>query len=254
MPVPARDRAFAAGAGAVLAAYNNVIGLRAWHDRWYVPLNVCATCAIMSAALARGLTAADIGIGRGSWRLTSAGVWWASAAAVGWVIVATLPATRQVLDDRRSASLAGREVAYQAVVRIPLGTVLWEEVAFRGVLQASLRRVLPSPAAMAVTSGVFGLWHVRPTVQALRANGLAASRVRAVAGAGAGVAVMAAGGVVLSWLREHSGGVAAPIVLHLVTNSGAAVAAWAVKPRGLTDADPRAPDRRSGHRRHGGVR
>jgi uncharacterized protein len=114
-------------------------------------------------------------------------------------------------------------------VRIPIGTVLWEEVAFRGVLQASLRRILPTPAAIAVTSGIFGLWHVRPTWQALRVNGLADDRLRGAARVGAGVAVTAAGGALLSWLRERSGGLAAPIALHLVTNSGGAIAAWAVR-------------------------
>jgi membrane protease YdiL (CAAX protease family) len=74
---------------------------------------------------------------------------------------------------------------------------------------------------------VFGLWHVRPTLQALRANGLAEDRRRAIAGAGAGVAVTAAGGALLPWPRERSDGLAAPMAVHLVTNSGGAVAAWA---------------------------
>jgi membrane protease YdiL (CAAX protease family) len=223
----ARERAFAAATGVVLAAYNNVVGRHAWHDRWYVPLNVCASAAALSAAAANGLTAADIGFGPGSWRLGRPGMWWTGAAAAGWLLIAAVPAARPVLGDKRSAGRDGRETAYQAAVRIPVGTVLWEEVAFRGVLQASLRRVLPAPAAIAVTSGVFGLWHVRPTLQALRANGLAEDRRRAIAAVGAGVAVTAAGGALLSWLRERSDGLAAPMAVHLVTNSGGAVAAWA---------------------------
>jgi len=227
----ARELAFAVTAAAVLATYNNVVGRHRWHDRWYVPLNACATGAVLAAAAASGLTDADIGLGRRSWRLSRAGMRWVGAAAAGWVLIATVPATRPVLGDKRSAGLDGRGVAYQAVVRIPVGTVLWEEVAFRGVLQASLRRVLPTPAAIAVTSGVFGLWHLPPTWQALRTNGLADERRHAVAGVGAGVAVTAAGGALLSWLRERSGGLAAPIALHLVANSGAAVAAWSVRSR-----------------------
>ncbi len=225
----ARDRAFAAAACAVLAACNNVVGRHAWHERWYVPLNACASGAALSAAAASGLTAAHIGLGPGSWRPGREGMWWAGATAAGWLIVAAVPATRPVLGDRRSVGHDGRTAAYQAAVRIPAGTVLWEEVAFRGVLQASLRRVLPAPAAVVLTSGVFGLWHVRPTLQALRANGLADDRRRAIAGVAAGVAVTAAGGALLSWLRERSGGLAAPMAVHLVTNSGGAVAAWAVR-------------------------
>ena len=229
MPPAARERAFAVTAAAVLATYNNVLGRHRWHNRWYVPLNACATAAVLAAAAASGLTEADVGVGPGAWRLGRAGTRWVGATAAGWLIIAAVPATRPVLADKRSAGLDGRGVAYQAAVRIPVGTVLWEEVAFRGVLQASLRRVMPTSAAIATTSGVFGLWHVRPTWQALRTNGLADDRWHAVAGVGAGVLVMAGGGALLSWLRERSGGLAAPIALHLVTNSGAAVAAWAVR-------------------------
>jgi membrane protease YdiL (CAAX protease family) len=243
---PAADRAFAASAAAVLAAYNNVVGRHPWHNRWYVPLNTGATGAVLAAAAASGLTGADIGLGPGSWRLGRAGTGLTGAVAAGWLLIATVPATRPVLSDKRSAGLSGRGAAYQAAVRIPVGTVLWEEVAFRGVLQASLRRVLPVPAAIAVTSGVFGLWHIRPTWQALRTNGLAGKRWQAIARVSGVCAGMAAGGAVLSWLREDSGGLAAPIALHLATNSGGAVAAWAVRSR------LPAPNRQSGWARDTG--
>jgi membrane protease YdiL (CAAX protease family) len=225
----ARNRAFAVSVAAVLATYNNVVGRHPWHNRWYVPLNAGATGAVLAAAVASGLTSADLGLGPGSWRLGRAGTGWTSAVAAGWLLIATVPASRPVLADKRSAGLNGRGVAYQAAVRIPVGTVLWEEVAFRGVLQASLRRVLPVPAAIAVTSGVFGLWHIRPTWQALRTNNLTDDRRQAVARVSAVCAGMAASGALLSWLRERSGGLAAPIALHLVTNSGGAIAAYAVK-------------------------
>jgi uncharacterized protein len=229
----AADRAFAVAAVAVLAAYNNVVGRHPWHNRWYVPLNAGATGVVLAAAVTSGLTGADIGFGPGSWRLGRAGTGWVGAVAAGWLVIAAVPATKPVLSDKRSAGLSGRAAVYQAAVRIPIGTVLWEEVAFRGVLQASLRRVLPPPAAIAVTSAVFGLWHIRPTWQALRTNGLADDRHRrqAVIRVGAVCAGMSAGGALLSWLRERSGGLAAPIALHLATNSGGAVAAWAVRSR-----------------------
>jgi hypothetical protein len=45
--------------------------------------------------------------------------------------------------DKRVSGLDGRAVACQTVVRIPIGTALWEEAAFRGVLQAALGRLEP---------------------------------------------------------------------------------------------------------------
>jgi CAAX protease family protein len=220
--------AFAIAACAALATYNNVIHRHPWHHRRYVALNACATAAALSAAAASGLTAADMGFGREQWPPGRLGARAVATVAAGWLVVAALPATRPVLGDKRITSIDGRAVAYQALVRIPVGTVLWEETAFRGVLQAALCRVMPEAAAIGVTSAVFGLWHVRPTLQALRVNGLANGRRQAAARVAAGVAATSAAGVLLSWLRARSGSLAAPVLLHLATNSGGLAAAWAV--------------------------
>jgi membrane protease YdiL (CAAX protease family) len=220
---------FAVASSAVLVAYNNVAGMLPWHRRRYTLLNVCATGAALAAAAASGLTATDLGLGREELapglRLGSAA---AAATAGGWLLIAAVPATRPVLRDDRIAGLSGREAAYQALVRIPLGTVLWEETAFRGILQAALCRVMPGGAAIAVTNGVFGIWHIRPTAGALRVNGLAGGPGKTMAAVTSGVAATAAGGVLLSWLRMRSGSLAAPILLHLATNCGGALTAWAV--------------------------
>ena len=222
------DAGFAIASCAVLAAYNNLAGLLPWHRRRYTPLNVGATGAALAAAAASGLTPTDMGFGRTELRPgVRLGSAVAAATAGGWVLIAAVPATRPILSDDRVRGLSGREVAYQALVRIPLGTVLWEETAFRGVLQAALGRVMPGRAAIAVTSCIFGIWHVGPTAGALRINGLA-DRGRILAGVTAGVAVTASGGVLLSWLRVRSGSLAAPVLLHIATNCGGALTAWAV--------------------------
>jgi membrane protease YdiL (CAAX protease family) len=209
--------------------YNNVVGIRPWHRRWYPALNACATGAALAAAAASGLTATDLGLGRAELlpglRLGSR---LAAATAGGWLAIAVVPAARPVLRDRRITGLTGREVAYQVLVRIPVGTVLWEETAFRGVLQAALRRVMPGGAAVAVASGVFGIWHIRPTIGALRANKLAAGPGMTVAAVAAGGAATAAGGVLQSRLRMRSGSLAAPVLLHLATNCAGPLAAYAI--------------------------
>jgi len=233
-----RDTGFAVAACAVLAAYNNVTGLNSGHERWYVRLNVGATGAALTAAMLSGLTPADLGIGRGRWLPGRLACGLAAGAGAVWLLIAAVPATRPLLGDQRAAGLDGRDVAYQALVRIPVGTALWEETAFRGVLQAALRRVLPGTAAIAVTSGVFGIWHIRPTLQALRANDLAGDRRRVIAGTFAGCAATAAGGVLLSWLRARSGRLAAPVLLHAAVNSGGLIAAHAVAALGQKGKPP----------------
>ena len=222
-----RDIGFAVAASAVLAAYNNVTGLNSGHERWYVRLNVGATGAALAAATLSGLTLEDLGLG-GRWLPGRLGCGLAAGAGACWLLIAAVPATRPLLSDQRAAGLSGRDAAYQALIRIPVGTALWEETAFRGVLQAALRRVLPGTAAIAVTSGVFGAWHIRPTLQALRANELAGDRRRAIAATFAGCAATAAGGALLSWLRARSGRLADTVLLHAAVNSGGLLAAHAI--------------------------
>jgi Type II CAAX prenyl endopeptidase Rce1-like len=107
----------------------------------------------------------------------------AAAGAPVAVAFALAPATpaRRLLRDKRVAGLSGRQLACHVLLRIPVGTVRWEEVAFRAVLPAALHRVLPRPAAIAVVSALFGAWHIRPTADALRENQLAAGRTAWVA-------------------------------------------------------------------------
>jgi membrane protease YdiL (CAAX protease family) len=211
--------AFAAAACAVLAGYNNLAGLRPWHRRWYPVVNGCAAAAALGAAAASGLTADDLGLGRdrleGGLRLGSSA---AAPVVAAFGLAALIPATRPLLDDQRIAGLDRRQLVYQVLLRIPLGTVAWEEIAFRGVLHAALRRVLAEPAATAVGSAVFGLWHIRPTAEALAVNRLAAGRGARIAAVTAVVGGTAGAGAVLCLLRERSGSLAAPVLLHLAAN------------------------------------
>ena len=138
----------------MLAAYNNLAGRQRWHEAWYPAVNLGATGVALAAAAASGLTAADLGLrpdrlaaGLRSRPGRRPRPWPRAGSAL-----AAVPATRPVLGDQRVTGLTWPQVAYQAAVRIPVGTVLWEETAFRGVLQAALHRVLPGPAAMALTS------------------------------------------------------------------------------------------------------
>jgi membrane protease YdiL (CAAX protease family) len=232
-PVLGSDAGSAVTCCAVLAAYNNLLAVRPWHRRWYPLVNAAATAAVLAAAAASGLTATDIGLGCGRLRHgLRLGGRLAAAAAGGWLLAAALPATRPALRDHRITALRGRQIAYQLLVRIPAGTVVWEETAFRGVLQAALLRVLPQAPAIAVASGVFGIWHIRPTIEALRINWPTADRRATVAAVTAAVAATTAGGAVLSALRVRSGSLAAPILLHLAINCAGALAAWSTTATG----------------------
>jgi membrane protease YdiL (CAAX protease family) len=240
-----RDVAFAVAACAVLAWYNNVAGRMSWHRRWYPAVNGCAAAAALTAAAASGLSADDLGLRRdrlaAGLRLGAA----AGAPVAAAFALAPLTPARRLLRDKRVAGLTGRQLAYQVLVRIPVGTVCWEEAAFRAVLPAALHRVLPRSAAIAVTSAMFGVWHIRPTADALRENQLATGRAARIAAVGGVVASTSAAGALLSCLRGRSGSLAAPVVLHLTVNCAGPLAS-AVNARLESRFEEREPRDRSG--------
>ena len=211
----------------LLVAWNNLI-VPAYPPGWYVPANVAAAAVLLVSARAAGVSCPELGLSRRQLRPGAA--WGGAAAAVvlaGYVVVLAVPALRPLLGDARVAGLDGAEVAWRSLVRVPLGTVLWEEVAFRSVLLAALLRLLRPRDAVAASAVVFGLWHVRPTVAALAVNDLVDGAVLTALAVGAGCLLTAAAGVLFAWLRLRSGSLLAPVLLHLATNSLGVLAAAA---------------------------
>lgn len=188
-------------------------------------LSVLAAAALLAVARRRGLSWAELGLGRDSFR--SGGRWGAGAilavAAVYLVGVLT-PVTRPAfLDTRYHAGVP--DTLLTAFLVIPLGTVLLEEVAFRSVLWAMLARHMSTVRVLVVSSSLFGLWHVLPSLSLASANrGLSA--VSPAGGASATalvvlgtVTVTALGGLVAGELRRRSGSVLASAGMHWATNA-----------------------------------
>src|SRR6266508_1825494 len=168
------------------------------------------------------------------------GIGYATAAilAVGaiYLIGALLPLTRAAfLDDRYH--LRPGTALLAALVVVPLGTVLLEEVAFRGVLLGLVHRHRGAAWASLSSSTLFGLWHILPSLRLNRAN----QAVGTLVGAGTGgqvLSVLAAvgftalAGLLLCELRRRSGSLLAAAGLHWATNGLGVVLAtvvWAVR-------------------------
>ncbi|WP_246080351.1 CPBP family intramembrane glutamic endopeptidase [Modestobacter altitudinis] len=211
---------------AVLAAWNGLVVTRLPGSA--VVANVPATVVVLAAARATGLGWDEVGLGRR--RLPSGlrlGGVCAGLVVAGYAAALAVPGVRPLLADARIAHLDGGQLAYATLVRVPLGTVLWEEVAFRGVLLAALSRLVPRPTAVAASAAVFGIWHIRPTLSGLAANDLADGAAATTAAVLLACLGTAAAGVGFSWLRLRSGSLLAPALLHLATNSTGTLAAAA---------------------------
>lgn len=179
--------------------------------------------AMLVVARRAGLTRDDVGLDPRTWRRGAvyAAV---SVAVVGavYTVGVLVPATRAAFLDERYRDDV-RTALVNAVVVIPLGTVLFEEVAFRGVLWGLVRARHGTVRATAVSATLFGCWHVLPSLRLNEVNPAVAGVVgpgaggRALAVAGA-VVFTGVAGVLLCELRRRSGSLLAPAGLHWAVN------------------------------------
>jgi Type II CAAX prenyl endopeptidase Rce1-like len=82
---------------------------------------------------------------------------------LGWSSPRSFPATNGFLHDSRAA-ISGGHVFYEFAVTILFGTVIPEELAFRGVLLGSALHLWGRWRAVLITSVLFGLWHITMTL------------------------------------------------------------------------------------------
>jgi membrane protease YdiL (CAAX protease family) len=170
-----------------------------------------------------GLSADDVGLGRGSWgRGAAYAVVCIAAVAAVYTVAVLVPVTRSAFHDERYRIDVGAAVLTAFVV-IPLSTVLFEEVAFRGVLWGLLCSTHGPVQATLVSSALFGVWHVLPSLRLNQVNPAVADLVgpgwagqaKAVAGT---VMFTALAGALLCELRRRSGSLLAPAGLHWAAN------------------------------------
>lgn len=219
--------ALALGAALVLAFWNNLLVLLPVRQALHVPLTLALAVGLVAAARASGLSWQELGLSREG---VLPGLRWGGAIAAGIAVALALllivPGGPRLLRDRRLAGLDAGAVARRALLRIPFGTALPEEAAFRGVLFAAVAAQASTAAAVAGSGAVFGVWHVGTTLRLVESNRPEAGpAVRALAVAG-GVLVTALGGVALALLRHRTGGILAPVLVHAAANSLATVAGW----------------------------
>src|SRR4029079_1788825 len=117
-----------------------------------------------------GLTWTELGLGRQELpRGALVGLGAAGLVPIVYAVGVAIPFTRGAFRDTRYRIGPGAAL-YTSLVAIPLGTVVFEEVAFRGVLWGLLARDFGALAATAASPCLFGLWHVLPAMDLARAN------------------------------------------------------------------------------------
>lgn len=219
--------------GRVLAVLttSNVVANRLLPDRGYIPWNL-AVAGVLLRSVRRG------GHDRAALRLDPAdlprgilvGLGGAAAvSAVGAAMSANARTATAFTDDRAAAATVP-ELLHATLVRIPFGTALLEELAFRAVLPVLVpERWRGTPAEALLPAAAFGLWHVLPS----RGLGEANAAVGQLAGRGGdtrvrllAVAATTAGGLVLEGVARAGRHVIAPTIVHAAVNSVTYALAW----------------------------
>ncbi|XVQ11082.1 lysostaphin resistance A-like protein [Spirillospora sp. CA-255316] len=223
----------ALGAAIAVLVLANVLNNRVAPSA-YVVTSVVTTGVLLALFAAAGAGWSQAGLGRDAVRR---GLVWGlvlvAAVAACYAVLALLPATRELFLDRRVGDAGPGRMVYEVFVRIPLGTVLLEEVAFRGVLYGLVRAEHGAVRATVVSAVLFGLWHVLPSSGISTVNPpferiFGTGPAGATAAVAVTVVVMTLAGALLCEIQRRSGSLIAPAALHWAVNGLGFVSAYAV--------------------------
>jgi len=213
MEAARRDRVALLALVLLLAAYD-VVRTAVLSDRVDPWANTAMILVVLAVARRARLDRVEMGLER---RTLGAGVRWGvgCVALVGVVVLGAHALWGSALDftDAR-VDVGTRTVLLAVFVRIPIATVAFEELAFRGTMLPLLDRTLSPVRALLVSAVLFGLWHLPP----LWSQG-AGQMARTFA-------ATAVGGAVFVWLRRRSGSLLAPALAHWATNGFSLLVLW----------------------------
>jgi uncharacterized protein len=192
-------------------------------QEWHTLGGLVVAALLLGVAWWAGLGLADLGLEPG--RLRSGLAW--GGAAFGLVVLVlaigvAIPATRAHFHTQRGAVGLGT-LLFEVLITIPIGTILVEEIAFRGVLLGMLGRLTSPVFAVVWCSLIFGIWHADGVIR-----GTSGSVVHVAAATVGTILVTAGAGVAFCLLRLTSRSLLAPFLAHLATNTLGLVAVWLV--------------------------
>jgi membrane protease YdiL (CAAX protease family) len=214
-----REWASTGALAAVLLAYANGDAWLATHREQELSTSNhfahLGALAIVSAwAIAERISPADMGLSR---RGLGRGLVWGTAVGLAGsapirLFFAFPLVSRQAVTQPEFAGLSTRQVCCLVATRFLVGSAIFEEVAFRGLLHAKLLRLMRPGPALLVNSGVFAAWHLVITWHNLRRSNLPRPLFPALyLGA---LTALFGGGLLFGLVRQASGHLGSSILAH----------------------------------------
>jgi membrane protease YdiL (CAAX protease family) len=225
-------RLWALGIAIAVLAISNVMSNRVLPEWAYVPWNLSMAFVLLFIAYRGGSGPVAVGLGIRHWhRPVGVGLLLFGGTALLFALGMVIPATQTAFFDTRIGDADVAQMLWVVLVQIPLGTVVLEEVAFRGVLPALMGA---SPAIrwrwvpVLGASLLFGLWHILPSIGIDTANAAVGDTLghNVVLTTSLAVISMTIAGIAMCALARVGKGIKTTMLLHWATNSLGFFAAW----------------------------
>jgi membrane protease YdiL (CAAX protease family) len=182
-----------------------------------VAISIALTRALGLDAAAVGLS--RVGFARGA--AIGAGLGLVGAtAAVGALRLVAPAIVGQEVEYAPLAQVTELELVRHVAVLLPLGTVIPEELAFRGVLLGGLLRRMRQRDALIVSGVAFALWHLGVAIVTVDDTTLGSPSPWFGLATVVALAVVLLGGSALAWIRLRTRSLATTIALHWTFNAG----------------------------------
>lgn len=207
-----------------LAAYNNIVNFlpSALHARIYVILNlVCLAGLWFMARRYLGMSAAEMGwSGRGRWKSLLWGAAFTALVVIPFLIaLRILPRIGLNIGRPQIEGMAQAGLWSRVLFRIPLGTVLFEEVIFRGIFYGYLERRGGPSRALWISSLFFSFWHIVPAYEVVSYNFRLGLNLTGISYWIIGLAGAFCAGIFFALIRRRTGNIAGCLLAHYLINS-----------------------------------
>lgn len=215
---------------ATTALVNLAIG-KARSRAQLLAVSLCGSAFMLVLSRAAGATTADQGLAaENAKRGLLAGAILGLPAAIVAAAGASLPPARSFYRERWRVVAERGSAPYELLIRMPLATAAGEELIFRSSLESIFRLRRPQKEAALLSAALFGAWHILPALDQLRfadsGREVHRSSVRKIVVVAVSCGLTAGAALVFTRLKDRTGSVLTPIIVHYAINSGGLVGGW----------------------------